>query len=116
MMCRGENLRTARLSDISAHIFRRNSYDNYRSLGITLSMLQGKMNREGKVNFGVVVRNKDVELYPVGALAFYLLELWMVCYVSCPRYFYLWPDSYRSVSSCIRSTVLLCTGPRECSI
>lgn len=78
MMCRGENMRLARLSDVSAHIFRRNSQDGYHSLGIILTMLQGKTNREGKENYGVVVRNKEVEICPVSALAFYLLDLWMV--------------------------------------
>ncbi|KAG9327585.1 hypothetical protein KVV02_003830 [Mortierella alpina] len=48
MMCRGENMRLARLSNVSAHIFRRNSQDGYHSLGIILTMLQGKTNREGK--------------------------------------------------------------------
>lgn len=80
MMCRGENMRMATLSDISAHIFRRNLQDGFHSLGIILCQLHGKTNREGKENYGVVVRNKDVEVCPVGALAFYLLEMWMVLY------------------------------------
>jgi len=95
MMCRGENMRMATLADISAHVFGGNRRDGFRSLGITLSMMQGKMNREGKENYGVVVRNMDVEICPVGAIAFYLLELWMVCvtpsfyflFLLCPRVF-----------------------------
>jgi len=79
MMCCGENMRMATLSDISAHIFQHNSQDGYHSLGIILAMLQGKTNREGKENYGIIVHNKEVEICPVGALAFYLLELWMVC-------------------------------------
>ncbi|KAG9320896.1 hypothetical protein KVV02_008680 [Mortierella alpina] len=77
MMCRGENMRMASLCDTSSYIFRHNSQDRHYSLGVTLSMLQGKTNREGKENNGVVVRNKGVEICPVGALAFYLLEMWM---------------------------------------
>lgn len=85
----------ATLADISAHVFGGNRRDGFRSLGITLSMMQGKMNREGKENYGVVVRNMDVEICPVGAIAFYLLELWMVCvtpsfyflFLLCPRVF-----------------------------
>ncbi|KAG9322895.1 hypothetical protein KVV02_002404 [Mortierella alpina] len=53
---------------------RRNSQDGYHSLGIILTMLQEKTNREGKENYGVVVRNQEVEICPVSALAFYLLE------------------------------------------
>ncbi|KAG9319268.1 hypothetical protein KVV02_003332 [Mortierella alpina] len=64
MMCRGENMRMAMLCDISSYMFRHNSQDGHYSLGVTLSMLQWKTNREGKENYGVVVRNKDVEICP----------------------------------------------------
>lgn len=78
MMICGENMRMATLSNISSHAFRLNSQDGYLVLGITLSMLQGKANHEGKEYFGVVLRNKDVEACPVSSLAFYLFEQRMV--------------------------------------
>ncbi|KAG0023875.1 hypothetical protein BGZ80_007567 [Entomortierella chlamydospora] len=46
------------------------------TLGVVLSMLQGKTNKDTWKNYGVVVRNKDVQLCPVGALGFYLYVLW----------------------------------------
>jgi hypothetical protein len=39
------------------------------------------MNSDGKLLYGVVVRNKDIELCPVGLLAFYLFELFSVSYL-----------------------------------
>ncbi|KAG0054567.1 hypothetical protein BGZ83_010972 [Gryganskiella cystojenkinii] len=41
-------------------------------------MLQGKLSKDGRPNFGVIVRNKDIQNCPVGALAFYLLEYWEI--------------------------------------
>ncbi|KAF9342730.1 hypothetical protein BGX26_006974, partial [Mortierella sp. AD094] len=46
------------------------------TLGIVLLMLQGEPNKSSRMNYGVVVRNKDVQICPVGALAFYLYDLW----------------------------------------
>ena len=61
MTCRGEIMRMTTLADISAHSFGGNRQDGFRSMGVVLTKMQGKMNREGKENNG------------------YLLELWMVC-------------------------------------
>ncbi|KAK3816695.1 MAG: hypothetical protein J3Q66DRAFT_401836 [Benniella sp.] len=74
MMSRSENMRMATFPDIFSHIFHPEKVIEQMALGIT--MLRGKTKREGNANFGVIVRNKDVELRPVGSLAFYLLELW----------------------------------------
>lgn len=83
MMSRSENMRMATFPDIFSHIFHpEKETEQQMVLGIVLTMLRGKTNREGKANFGVIVRNKDVELCPVGSLAFYLLELWQV-WTSC---------------------------------
>lgn len=82
MMCRGENVRMALLQDLNYHAFEFSdtSATGQFTLGIVLTMLQGKMNADGKLLYGVVVRNKDVEICPVGTLAFYLFERFMVCY------------------------------------
>jgi len=78
MMCRGESMRMARLQDINIHAFEFADLAGQFALGIVLTMFQGKTNTDGKKQFGVVVRNKDVEVCPIGSLAFYLFELFMV--------------------------------------
>lgn len=78
MMSRGENLRMARLGDLFSHAYD-HPEDGYQfTLGVILKMLRGKTNRDGKAAFGSVVRNKDVQTCPVGALAFYLFERFTV--------------------------------------
>jgi len=79
MMCRGENMRMALLQDLNFHAFEFSDATGQFTLGIVLTMLQGKMNADVKLLYGVVVRNKDVEMCPVGSLGFYLFELFMVC-------------------------------------
>jgi hypothetical protein len=78
MVCRSENIRMALLQDLNFHEFEFSDAPGQFTLGIVLTMLQGKMNADGKLLYGVVVRNKDVELCPVGSLAFYLFELFSV--------------------------------------
>ena len=78
MMCRGEIMRLARLQDLHFHAFEFADLAGQFALGIVLTMFQGKTNADGKKQYGVVVRNKNVEICPVGALAFYLFELFMV--------------------------------------
>lgn len=77
-MCRGESMRMALLQDLHFHAFEFADLAGQFTLGIVLTMFQGKTNADGKMQYGVVVRNKDVEICPVGALAFYLFELDMV--------------------------------------
>ncbi|KAK5801696.1 hypothetical protein F5H01DRAFT_258744, partial [Linnemannia elongata] len=64
MVCRGENLRMALLRDLNFHAFEFSDATGQFTLGIVLTMLQGKMNADGKLLYGVVVRNKDVEVCP----------------------------------------------------
>jgi len=71
-------MRMARLQDINIHAFEFADLAGQFALGIVLTMFQGKTNTDGKKQFGVVVRNKDVEVCPIGSLAFYLFELFMV--------------------------------------
>lgn len=73
-------MRMVRLSDIYAHAFGHTSTTRVGQfvLGVVLVMLQGKTNRDGQPNCGVVVRNMDVGICPVGSLAFYHFELWMM--------------------------------------
>lgn len=78
MMTRGESLRMALLPDVFSHAFETLDNSGQQTFGIVLMMFRGKTNREGKQQHGVIVRNKDVELCPIGCLAFYFVELWMV--------------------------------------
>lgn len=83
LMTRAENMRMATLPDIRPY-----SFDNEGAtrgggqfiLGIVLTMLQGKTNREGQTRETCMIRNDDVEICPVGSLAFHFLERWMVCF------------------------------------
>lgn len=87
MMFRSEVTRQIRLPDLFAHDVEPNRNKNTNDascregqfvLGVVLMMRQGKTNKDGKIQYGVAVRNKEVDVCPVGALAFYLLELWSV--------------------------------------
>ena len=78
MMSRGENLRKATLPDIFAHEVMRQGQGQF-TLSVVLLMLQGKTNKDNRFDSGVVVRNKDVAICPVGSLALYLLAYWSVC-------------------------------------
>ncbi|GJJ73296.1 hypothetical protein EMPS_05654 [Entomortierella parvispora] len=78
MMSRGENLRMARLSDIFSHAYEHPKDGHQFTLGVILQMLRGKTNRDGKAAYGSVVRNKDVQICPVGSLALHLLERFLL--------------------------------------
>lgn len=45
---------------------------------LILGLCQGKTNKHGKIEAGACVRNKVVEICPVGALAMYLFWRWQV--------------------------------------
>lgn len=55
MMCRGENMWMALLQDLNFHVFEFSDATGQFTLGIVLTMLQGKMNADGKLLYGVVV-------------------------------------------------------------
>ena len=84
MMMRGENLRFAQLPHINLHTFSNSTApststqdsDHPGTTAIVLIMTQGKTLKTGGVTYGVAIRNTDVELCPLGALAFYLFQLW----------------------------------------
>ena len=63
-------------------------------LGIVLMTRQGKMNKDGKILYNILVQNLDVEICPIGALAFYLLEYWLVSlnmHCACHGLVEIWP-------------------------
>jgi hypothetical protein len=83
LACRGENLRFAVLTDLFPHDFTRSpgtqtaQEGGQQTTGVVLQMLRGKTNKDANRRFGSIIRNVDVEMCPVGALAFYLLEKWV---------------------------------------
>ncbi|GJJ72541.1 hypothetical protein EMPS_04899 [Entomortierella parvispora] len=76
MMMGEENIRFAKLPHINIHSFanRTGSSTGPRpsTFAIVLLMTQGK----GGCTYGVTVRNTEVNLCPIGSLAFYLFYLW----------------------------------------
>jgi hypothetical protein len=83
LACRGENLRHARLCDLFPHDFTRTTGTQSSqeggqvTFGVVLQMLRGKTNKHADKRFGSIIRNVDVEMCPVGALAFYFFEKWV---------------------------------------
>ncbi|KAG0222131.1 hypothetical protein BGW42_006859 [Actinomortierella wolfii] len=84
-MCQREDVRMAMLKDLNFHAFEFSDATGQFTLGVVLTMLQGKMNADGKLLYGMVVRNKDVEVCPVGSLASYLFVLFMAVNIVSPR-------------------------------
>ncbi|KAI8359581.1 hypothetical protein B0O80DRAFT_233996 [Mortierella sp. GBAus27b] len=82
LACRGENLRGARLCDLFPHDFTRFTgtgtaqEGSQITFGVVLQMLRGKTNRHADKRFGSIIRNVDVEMCPMGSLAFYFFEKW----------------------------------------
>lgn len=50
-------------------------------IAVLLILQHGKTNKHGRMEYGAFIRNKDVEVCPVGILAFYLF--WR-CVSFCP--------------------------------
>lgn len=87
LMVRSEVTRHIRLPDLFAHDVEPNRNrsggdahckEDQFVLGVLVMMRQGKTNKDNKIQYTLAVRNKDVEMCPVGALAFFLLQLWSV--------------------------------------
>lgn len=81
MMCHSETTCRIRLIDLFGQNVAppaREGRERKFVLGIVLMTRQGKMNKDGKIRYNVLVRNSAVEACPIGALAFYLLEYWLV--------------------------------------
>jgi hypothetical protein len=89
MMMRGENIRYAKQPHINHHSFSNingsalSGGSTLNTFALVLIISQGKTMRYGGVTYGTVVRNVDVEICPIGALAFYLFCLWDVSYSAC---------------------------------
>jgi hypothetical protein len=92
MMFRSEITRQILLPNIFAHDVEPNHNKNTKDascredqfvLGVVLMMRQGKTNKDGKIQYEIAVWNKEVDICPVGALAFYLLKLWSVSGMAC---------------------------------
>lgn len=77
MTTRGETVRTALISHLYPHEFSSRANGRQFAFCVALMIAQGKTNQDHEL-YSCFVRNKDVEICPVGCLAFYLLELWMV--------------------------------------
>jgi hypothetical protein len=78
MMSRGESMRMATLGDLGTHEFEAKDAGGQICLGVILAMLHGKTNDGDKDQYGIILRNKDVEICPVGSLGFYLFDRWQV--------------------------------------
>ncbi|OWZ09796.1 LOW QUALITY PROTEIN: hypothetical protein PHMEG_00017445 [Phytophthora megakarya] len=70
-LLRGENIRDLGLADMFSQELDREEYQ-------TCTALHGKTNTFGKLQHVGFIRNKDVHLCPVGAVAFHLFELFHV--------------------------------------
>ena len=77
MITRGQNILDAKLSSLFPHIHATAEDGQQLSLAIVLRIGIGKTNQDHAI-YSSCIRSKDVEICPVGALAFYLLERWMV--------------------------------------
>jgi len=83
LACRGENLRNARLCDLFSHDFTRGTGTRIAheggqfTFGVVLQMLRGKTNKHADKRYGSILRNVDVEMCPVGSLAFNFFEKWV---------------------------------------
>jgi len=67
-----------KLGNLWPHCYSNFEKSQQYAFGLYLEMPKGKKNPDYPL-FSGFVRNTDVELCPVGALAFYFLELWPVC-------------------------------------
>lgn len=77
MMIRGEAAIGAKLSTLFPHTHAAKNGTTQFALGIVLAIGTGKSNQDHTI-YSSIVRNKDVELCPVGALALYMFGRWMV--------------------------------------
>lgn len=79
MLTRGQTIRDTLLSNLFPHHYATSEGGRQFAFGVVVAIPHGKMNQDHTLHSSYV-RNKDVEICPVGALAFYLFELWMVCF------------------------------------
>ncbi|OWZ17641.1 hypothetical protein PHMEG_0008395 [Phytophthora megakarya] len=71
-LLRGENIRDLELADMFSQELDREMY--LTCIALVLLIQHGKTNTFGKLQHVGFIRNKDVHLCPVGAVAFYLFE------------------------------------------
>ena len=75
-LCRGENVRQLQLPDLFYLKLDREGYSVCHALVAVMS--QGKRNQYGRKEVGSFVRNKDVALCPLGALALYFFVVFQI--------------------------------------
>ena len=68
---RGENIRGLELSDLH-FVDLENEGPVEHCLAVLCTLNQGKTNQVGRMEYAAFFRNKEVDLCPVGGLAFYL--------------------------------------------
>lgn len=76
MLGRSEDKRNAMLSDL--YLYELDEEGSSQCHSIILNLTKGKTNQDGKVQVGVAIRHQQVEVCPVGALAFYLFSRFQV--------------------------------------
>ena len=69
---RGENMRALELADL--HHTDLTGEGPSDCFAVTMLIGQGKTNQSGKVRFSSFMRNRDVEICPVGTLGLYLFS------------------------------------------
>ena len=77
MMIRGEAVTGATLSKLFPHTHATKDGARQFAFGLVLAIATGKTNQNHTI-YSSIVRNKDVELCPVGAFALYMFGRWMV--------------------------------------
>ena len=71
-MLRGQNARNIELADLWTVGLEGEGFGRCVPLVVTLD--NGKMNQDGRLEFGGMFRNKDVDRCPIGAFALYCFD------------------------------------------
>jgi len=75
-LLRGESARNLELLDLLSVVLEHEGHSDCRALVIIME--HGKTNQYGRREFGSCIRHRNVEICPVGALAFYLFFRWNI--------------------------------------
>ncbi|KAE8217791.1 hypothetical protein CF319_g8198 [Tilletia indica] len=84
LMGRSEDLRSAILAQTYSIMLPQSRLQSCQAFVVTLR--SGKANTEGRNEWGVAARHRDVETCPVGALALYLFERWHLHQLPTPNF------------------------------
>ena len=71
-------MRMALLKDLQCYRVELSDFRGQFALGVVLTMQQRRTNAEGQMQYSLAIRNRDVEICPIGSLAFYVFELFLV--------------------------------------